>query len=131
LERAGGDECDSLHNDLHWKQFRFKDDRVAVLDLERMCSGDALVDAANLATQLRMLGLRPETGVEPSTAQCWAGEFEEAWRRVARRPIDPIRWQAYSMVSLLELARGMMRHLRPGWRALAARCVQSAEGGLT
>jgi hypothetical protein len=121
----------TLHNDLHWNQVRIHRNRYALLDLERMCTGDALVDVANFATQVRMLGFRPEYDVETVSATRWAAEFLTQWARVVGRPVAPDRFHLYAAISLLTLARSMMRHLRPGWRALAGRCVEQAEAELS
>ncbi len=120
----------TLHNDLHWNQVRIHRRRYALLDLERMCTGDALVDVANLATQVRMLGYRPEFGTDHEQASCWAREFLRQWASETGRSIAADRLRVYSVSSLLNLARGMMRHLRPGWRALAAHCAEHAEAEL-
>ena len=127
LERSGPAATVTLHNDLHWNQLRFLANRVTILDLERMGAGDPLIDVANLATQLRMLLHRPEMGVDRAESSEWADSFLEAWRRTSGQHLDAGRFDSYAVISLLELARGMMRHLRPGWQALAARCLDTAE----
>ena len=101
-----------------------------MLDLERMAVGDPLIDVANLAIQLRMLGHRPEFSMDVATARRWAQEFLDRWQSVSGEPINPTRYQCFAAISLLVLARGMMRHLRDGWRALARVCVELAEGQL-
>jgi aminoglycoside phosphotransferase (APT) family kinase protein len=120
----------TLHNDLHWNQFQIKRNRYALLDLERICRGDPLIDVANLATQLRMLDVRPEFDVDSITAEGWAQTFLNAWERRTGRPIAADRLRAYAVLSRLELARGMMRHARSGWSALAEHCVAGAERDL-
>ncbi len=120
----------TLHNDLHWNQLRFADQAVFVLDLERMCLGDPLLDVANLAMQLRMLAHRPECGVNPSAAEAWTEALLDAWSGVNGQPIEPVRFGCYSAIALLELARGMMRHLRPGWRQLALQCLEQAHASM-
>ncbi|MFQ5491317.1 MAG: phosphotransferase family protein [Phycisphaerae bacterium] len=117
----------SLHNDFHWNQLTIKKDRWTLLDLERMASGDPMVDVANFAMQLRTLGDRPEIDVTANQALRWAGLFLEAWRRLGRTQIDADRFRSYAVVSLLQLARGMMRHLRPGWADLTRCCLDRAE----
>lgn len=132
-ERLGQlDACDvvTLHNDLHWNQMRVDGDRFTFLDLERMAIGDPLIDVANLATQMRMLGHREEFSVDVATAEAWAAEFIGQWERQTGHRIDARRFHCYSAVSLLSLARGMMRHLRVGWRQLAGRCIEMARGEL-
>ncbi|MFQ5805241.1 MAG: phosphotransferase family protein [Phycisphaerae bacterium] len=131
LEEVGDVEPATLHNDLHWDQMRIRRKRYAVLDLDRMCLGDPLIDVANFTTQVRMLGHRPEHNVNAASATRWAGEFLEQWASAVGRPVAPRRFRLYAAVSLLRLARGMMRHLRPGWRALARRCVEQAEAELS
>ncbi|MFQ5428779.1 MAG: phosphotransferase family protein [Phycisphaerae bacterium] len=120
----------TLHNDFHWNQVRVQGDRLAILDLERLCLGDPLIDVANFDTQVRMLGHRPECDVDASTAAGWANAFFEAWGQRSHVRIDPDTFACYAALSLLELARGMMRHLRPGWRALAHRCIEAADARL-
>jgi len=115
-----------LHNDFHWDQFRIDEGRFVLLDFERMCLGNPLVDVANFATQLRMLGHRPQYGVNQSTAASWAVTFLEEWQRRSGQPIDPLRCRCFTILSLLELARGMMRHLRSGWRDLVDACIRQA-----
>lgn len=130
LGAAADSEPVTLHNDFHWNQLRIKPGRFAVLDLERMARGDPLVDVANFATQLRMLGLRDAAGVDAATAEKWSGLFLDRWAAVTGRAVDADRFRVYAVVSLLELARGMMRHLREGWRELAEACVQRGESEL-
>lgn len=119
-----------LHNDFHWNQVRIQGDRVTLLDFERMCIGDPVIDIANFATQLRMLGHRPEYDVSPEQADAWAQAFLQSCSRNNGCRIAPDSLACYSALSLLELARGMMRHLRPGWRELADRCIAFARVGL-
>lgn len=119
-------EAVTLHNDLHWNQVRIEDERFAVLDLERMAIGDALIDVGNLWAQLRLLSQRDDQTVDAATALSWSSAWLDAWARVTGRPVDRVRLGWYSALSALELARGMMRHLRPGWRRLAAQCVAFA-----
>jgi aminoglycoside phosphotransferase (APT) family kinase protein len=130
LNGIGDVKSVTLHDDLHWNQVRIHLRRYALLDLERMCTGDPLVDVANFATQVRMLGHRPEHDVDAGRASGWAQEFLRQWVARTGRPIAPDRLRLYSAASLLNLARGMMRHLRPGWRDLAAECTGHAENEL-
>ncbi len=120
----------TLHNDLHWNQVRIHQRRCAMLDLEQMCIGDPLVDVANFVTQVRMLGQRREREVDPAQAEQWAQEFLTHWESATGRPISVERLHLYASISLLGLARGMMRHLRPGWQELAQQCVEQAEAEL-
>jgi hypothetical protein len=131
LAEIGQTEHATLHDDLHWNQVRIRQRHYALLDLERMCAGDPLIDVANFATQVRMLGHRADLGVDPTCATRWAGEFLEHWATTTGRRIAANRFHLYAAVSLLKLARGMMRHLRPGWRALARLCVEEAEAELS
>jgi len=64
-----------IHNDFHWNQLCFKRARAYLLDLDRLCLGDALVDVANLAVQLMMLPHRDELAVAPPEARQWADCF--------------------------------------------------------
>ena len=133
-ERLGRlEDIDSvtLHNDLHWKQILVDGERFTFLDLERMATGDPLIDVANLAAQMRMLGHRGEISVDVATAQAWAGEFLTQWERRIGKPINATRFRCYVVCSLFCLARGMMRHLRPGWRTLAQTCLELAESQLS
>jgi aminoglycoside phosphotransferase (APT) family kinase protein len=117
----------TLHNDLHWNQVRIRQRRHALLDLERMCTGDPLLDVANFTAQVRMLGLRPEYDVAPTTADRWAREFLHQWATAKGQPVHAARLHLYSAVAVLKLAWSMMRHLRPGWHDLARKCVARAE----
>lgn len=103
----------TLHHDLHWDQLRIKRDRYALLDLERM-----------------RRGVRDAHPVDPQTAAGWAEAFVEAWRRVGGARIEPQRLHLFAALSALELARGMMRHLRPGWRGLLGHCLLEAESAI-
>jgi len=120
-------EIVTLHHDFHWDQLRIKKDRYALLDLERMRRGDPLIDAANFVTQLRLLGVRDAHPVDPQTAARWAEAFLHAWRRAGGAKLDPLRFHTFCALSALELGRGMMRHLRPGWRQLFEHCLLEAE----
>ena len=115
-----------LHNDFHWNQLRINGDRIVVLDFERMCLGDPLMDVANFACQLRMLGYRSEYGVQKQAASRWAHLFLEEWTRRKGERIEPFHFRFFTALSLLELARGMIRHLRCGWRQLAGECIELA-----
>lgn len=130
LDRLDGCDVVTLHNDLHWNQMRVDGDRFTFLDLERMAVGDPLIDVANLATQVRMLGHRGEFLVDAATASAWAAEFIGRWEHQTGRRIDTGRFRCYTALSLLSLARGMMRHLRVGWRKLADRCIEMASDEL-
>jgi aminoglycoside phosphotransferase (APT) family kinase protein len=121
------DRAVTLHNDLHAQQMGVQQNRITFLDLERMAMGDPCVDVASLVTQLRMLGHRPEMSVDPADAEQWANTFLEAWERVTGSRIDAARLHGLSILALLRLARGMMRHLRPGWREFAGQCLARAE----
>ncbi len=116
----------TVHNDFHWNQLSIKRDRYALFDLERMANADPLLDVANFASQLLMLGYRPESGVKLSEAQRWQDMFLANWQEVTGESIDRARLKCYAALSKLDLARGMMRHLRPGWKNLADRCIQLA-----
>ncbi|MBI4717176.1 MAG: hypothetical protein HY763_05180 [Planctomycetes bacterium] len=116
----------TLHNDFHWNQLSIKRHDYTLLDLERMAEGDPLIDVANFATQLQMLGDRPELGIDPQTASGWRQAFLSEWARQDGQALDRPRFACYAALSRLELARGMMRHLRPGWRGLATRCLEQA-----
>ncbi|MCP4245670.1 MAG: phosphotransferase [bacterium] len=121
----------TLHNDFHWNQMRFNGERVALLDFERVCRGDPWIDVANFATQLVMLGHRSEVAAGAAETRAWALAFLDAWREVTGADVDRHRLTCYSVLAALELARGMLRHLRPGWPGLAARAVEFGERQLT
>ncbi len=117
----------TLHNDLHHGQVRFKKGRMALLDLERMCVGDPLIDVANFAVQLRMLGDRRDFSVSMETATRWSDEFVDAWARHQGAPVDAARFRCYAVRSLIGLAHGLMRHLRVGAASLTQQCLDVAE----
>jgi aminoglycoside phosphotransferase (APT) family kinase protein len=126
LSRLEGRAPATLHNDLHARQVRLERGRFTFLDLERMAVGDPLIDVADLTAQLHMLGDRTEFLVDTQTAGRSAAELVRAWEAVSDKPIDATRFRCYVILSLLKLARGMMRHLRPGWRPLVLRCIEQA-----
>lgn len=117
-----------LHNDFHWNQVTIRRERVAMLDLERVSLGDALIDVGNFVAQLRMLPLRDDLDqpVDAALAERWAGQFLEAWRCETGQAIDAERFALAAALSRIELARGLMRHLRPGARRVARECVSAA-----
>ncbi len=123
LKRVVGARVALIHNDFHWKQLTIKRDRFALLDLERLAAGDPLLDVVNFATQLQMLGYRPEYSVDVATADRWCRTFLDKWERCGGEPVDETRLTCYAALFRLELARGMMRHLRTGWPDLLASCV--------
>lgn len=123
LEDDGNGVPVTLHNDLHWNQFSIKGGRFAVLDLERMVRGDETVDVANFATQLQMLGCRPDVDVDTETAERWRRTFLTCWQANVGRTLPRARFHALAARSRLDLARGMLRHLRPDWPAIAEECV--------
>jgi aminoglycoside phosphotransferase (APT) family kinase protein len=128
LEEEDNGDSVTLHNDLHWNQFSIKGGRFAILDLERMARGDATVDVANFATQLQMLGCRPDIDVDQETADRWRKMFLTCWEADAGRPLPRARFHALAARSRLELARGMLRHLRPDWPAIVEECVVRSVG---
>jgi len=116
----------TIHNDFHWDQLRGRPDRMTILDLERCARGDAMVDVANFVSQLSMLPHRASLDVTVDQANQWRSAFLTAWEQTTGAPIDHARLGWYSAVSLLTLARGMMRHLRPGWPTVVDECVRQA-----
>ena len=130
LRRLPSARLVTLHGDFHWKQLVLKGGQMALLDLERMARGDALIDVANFAAQLEMLAHRPEAGVDGVTAKRWARGFLDAWQQQSGEGIDLQRCAAYAAVSRLELARGRLRHLRPNWRAFCAQATANVEADL-
>lgn len=119
-----------LHNDFHWNQVTIKPNRLVLLDLDCVAVGDGLIDVANFATQIELLGARRELEVNATESQRWSAEFREAWIVESRQAPDSSAMGVYSALSALRLARGMMRHLRPGWRELAVTCIAKAESAL-
>jgi len=115
-----------LHNDLHTRQFVIKRRGVSLIDLDRAAIGSADVDVAQLATQLEMLANRPDFEADTSTATMWKQSFLSHWKAVAGHESDPVRFHLLAARTRLELARGMMRHMRPWWRPFAAECVARA-----
>lgn len=116
----------TVHNDFHWNQLRIKRDRMTVMDLERCGIGDPLIDVATFVTQISMLAVRGDIAVTIDQAAKWKQAFVEAWESVTGSPIDDGRVRWYSTIALLTLARGMIRHLRPGWPELARMFVERA-----
>ncbi|NOT00177.1 MAG: hypothetical protein HOP29_06075 [Phycisphaerales bacterium] len=116
----------TLHNDLHGNQVTVKKNRVAILDLERLAVGAADIDVANLATQLHMLGVRPDHDVDAVTADRWRGALLACWKDASRCEWNPARFHLLAARSRLELARGILRHLRPWWQPFVAECVTRA-----
>lgn len=130
LARVATDRSVTLHNDLHWNQFSIKPNRLALLDLERMAVGDELIDVANLATQIEMLGHRPDHDVSPATAEQWRNLFLDSWREATGRNFENAKFHLLAARSRLQLARGMLRHLRPWWAAVTRESVLRALGDL-
>lgn len=116
----------TLHNDVHMDQFTFKQGRVAILDLERMATGSGDIDVVNLATQIEMLGCRPDRDVDSATAVRWRHAFLTNWLSSADQCLDPVRFHLLTAHARLVLARGMMRHLRPWWPPFVEECVRRA-----
>lgn len=116
----------TIHNDFHWKQLTFKRGTFGLLDLERMALGDPHLDVAAFFSQLQMLGYRPDLAVTHEEAAAWSSAFLSAWLQVTRADFERERFECYAALARLELARGQMKHLRPGWRELLERCVSLA-----
>ncbi len=119
----------TCHNDFHWNQFRGQPDRLTILDLERCALGDPCADVATFRMQLAMLPHRPQLDVSAAEAAGWSQAFRSACESESGRGspgLDDERIRWHSAVALLVLARGMMRHLRPGWPELADHCLESA-----
>lgn len=126
LSRTSPGPSVTLHNDLHPDQFTFKRKRVAILDLERMAVGSGDIDVVNLATQIEMLGCRPDRDVDSATASRWRQAFLLSWIKAGDHSLDPVRFHLLAAHARLVLARGMMRHLRPWWAHVAEECVRRA-----
>lgn len=120
------DQPMTVHNDFHWNQLRGRADRLTILDLERCVRGDPYADVATFVTQLSCLPLRLDLGVNEEQASRWARSFLDAWESRTGADVDSDRFRRHSTVALMTLARGMMRHLRPGWRSLALRFLERA-----
>jgi aminoglycoside phosphotransferase (APT) family kinase protein len=131
LEEEDNGDPVTLHNDLHWNQFSIKGGRFAILDLERMVRGDSTVDVANFATQLQMLDCRLELDVDRETAERWRQTFLTCWEADAGRPLPRARFHALAARSRLDLARGMLRHLRPDWPAIVEECEARSVADVT
>lgn len=128
LEDSG--EMVTLHNDFHWNQVSIKKDRFALFDLDRMARGDALIDVATLAAQLEMLSRRPDVLVSHEESRRWRSTFLQSWAGISERNLDGRRLHLYCAVARWELARGLLRHLRPGWNTFADSCFELIESDL-
>jgi tRNA A-37 threonylcarbamoyl transferase component Bud32 len=117
-----------LHNDLHPRQFRVSAGNLTLLDLDRACRGSAVVDVANFATQIEALGDRPDSELDAENAGRLAREFVTGYEAVSTTGLNETHLQICRVAANLNLARGMMRHLRPGWRNLVTACVRRALG---
>ncbi len=116
----------TLHNDFHPMQLRGRPGRLTLLDLERCANGDRWVDVASFAAQLSALPIRSDCDISESTSRSWAQSFLNAWESSTGVPVNIHRIRWYSALAFLTFARGMLRHLRPGWEALARGCVDRA-----
>ncbi len=121
----------TVHGDFYWNQLRGRSDRLTVLDIERCALGNPFMDVAMFATQLTILSDRSEFDIPKSVCNLWTQAFLSAWETTSGEPINTasVRW--YTAVSLLTLARGALRHLRPGWPTLVetylARAAEASE----
>lgn len=116
----------TIHNDFHWNQLRGRADRLTLLDFERCAIGDPLTDVANFTTQMSMLGVRGDVNVSVGEASLWAESFLKGWRSTTGIDLDDARMRWHSAITLLVLARGMMRHLRQGWPEIVEHCIRRA-----
>ncbi|MHC5111961.1 MAG: phosphotransferase family protein [Planctomycetota bacterium] len=117
----------TLHNDFHPGQVSTISGNFALFDLERMAIGDPMIDVANMATQLQLLAVRADHEVTPAQSANWSSAFVDACAEVSGATWSPEKLSCLSAVSALDLATGMMRHLRPGWRDLARHCLRLAQ----
>ncbi|HPF38977.1 MAG TPA: aminoglycoside phosphotransferase family protein [Phycisphaerae bacterium] len=115
-----------LHDDLHPWQFRVKGADTAILDLDRACRGSAAADVANFVIQLECLGERSDSDLSVDSARTLAKRFLHAYEIESGRAFDDAELRFHSVVALLKLANGMMRHIRPDWRSLAGHCIRRA-----
>lgn len=120
----------TLHNDLHLRQVLVKKEQFTFLDLERIGTGDETIDLANLVAQLSILPHRPQDGVDQQTANCWREALLAGWSN-AGGEIQERKLAALTVASLLRLAHGAMRHLRPGWRDQLDACLGLAHRALS
>lgn len=116
----------TVHNDFHWNQVRGRPDRLTVLDFERCIAGDPMIDVATFVSQMETLPLRQDVSVTPAEARGYVETFLASWEARTRQGVDFRRLRWYSALALLTLARGLLRHLRPGWPQVAQRCVELA-----
>ncbi|MCB9854223.1 MAG: aminoglycoside phosphotransferase family protein [Phycisphaerales bacterium] len=115
-----------LHNDLHPRQFRVNGDGIALLDLDRVCRGPAIVDIANFAAQVEAMGDRGDSVLDAINAKRLASAFLRHYESLESAPLDEFHLRHHMAVANLNLARGMMRHLKSGWRSLTESCVRRA-----
>ncbi len=116
----------TVHNDFHHKQLLGRSNRLTILDLERCCLGDPCVDVATFSAQLSFLSSRPDVEVSQAESDAWSLGFLKAWESVTGESLNVARLRWHSAVAMLTLARGMLRHLRPGWPATVHACVERA-----
>lgn len=128
LDEVSGEA--TLHNDFHWNQVSIKKDRYALFDLDRMAKGDALIDVANLAAQLELLCRRPDVLVSHEESRGWRSAILQAWATQHPAPPDGRRLHLYGAAARWEVARGLLRHLRPGWESFAESCLEFIESDL-
>ncbi len=117
----------TIHNDFYFDQVLIRSKNCVFVDFERVCRGDALIDVANYAVQLRMLAYRPEFGLSAEQARAGAAGFLNHYSSVLNGVGAERRCCAYGAVALLALARAMARHLRPGWRLVLEKCLGEME----
>jgi Ser/Thr protein kinase RdoA (MazF antagonist) len=112
-----------IHRDLKPDHAFLSDERVTLIDLDSVAMGDPVRDPAHLLSYLlARVGLDPVT---PERARAVGSAFvEEYFANV------PAEWRArfplHCAGALLEVASGIFRHQRPGWRERMAEVVAEA-----
>lgn len=130
LVHVAADPPVTLHNDLHFRQVLVKGHQFTFLDLERMSAGDAMIDLGNLVAQALILPHRPDDGVVQATAESWRKALLAGWSD-SGGTMHEGKLAALTVASLIKLAHGGLRHLRPGWRSQVQTCLDLAHKELS
>lgn len=110
-----------VHGDLHAGQMILGNEKIGVIDLDRVHAGDPLEDVGNLRAQL-WLGPPEGTRYEPSVV---FDRFREAYS--GSRVVDFRGLDAWTAFSLFRSASVPLGRFQSDWRSRACASLQEAE----
>ena len=113
-----------LHGDFSTGQVLVDGEGLSVIDFERAAAGDAAIDLGSFVARLELRGR--EVGVDEDSLSRAVDAFLEGHEEASGGAPEPELVDMHRRIAVARLGLQAVRHLRPGWRAEAARLVELA-----